>query len=137
MMSALISLLLTLRGLARSRAALHLEVLALRQTLTFTLAQPLLLPLNVRLRQWRQARRCPRLQAARQLRHRQARPPCRMFEQAGDRALGRLSGHGGGVGILGLGGLNKPTGAPGQRTHIARPQQCANKWQCSCSETSA
>src|SRR5437870_13624216 len=33
MMFALISLLLTLRGLARSRAALHLEVLALRHQL--------------------------------------------------------------------------------------------------------
>ena len=33
MMSALISLLLTLRGWARSRAALHLEVLALRHQL--------------------------------------------------------------------------------------------------------
>jgi putative transposase len=33
MMSVLISLLLTLRGLARTRAALHLEVLALRHQL--------------------------------------------------------------------------------------------------------
>jgi hypothetical protein len=33
MMSALISLLLTLRGLARSRAALRLEMLALRHQL--------------------------------------------------------------------------------------------------------
>ena len=33
MMSALISLLLTLRGLAQSRAALHLEVLALHHQL--------------------------------------------------------------------------------------------------------
>ena len=33
MNSVLVSLLLTLRGLARSRAALHLEVLALRHQL--------------------------------------------------------------------------------------------------------
>jgi len=33
MMSVLISMLLTLRGLARSRVALHLEVLALRHQL--------------------------------------------------------------------------------------------------------